>query len=167
ALRGAPRDPPPEEIDRDLGIAGVRLAEVHDDVVVERRALLDVIAAGVVVAHGVELDVDVDGARRADLLQLLDVGEAEALEVVVPGHPDEDGPLLLLRHGGPPAAASTRDARDAACTAQDKILSSAKRQAKRGWSASLRTTPPNAPFVSATTTSPSRRSSSTAADTAA
>jgi hypothetical protein len=95
SLRGGLVDSPREEIRRDVGVAGVRLAEVHHDVVLDARCLPDMVAASVIVAHRVDLGEHLDGLGGADLLQLLEVGPGEVLEVVVARHPDEQRPLTL------------------------------------------------------------------------
>jgi hypothetical protein len=90
---------PFDEIIEDLRIAGVGVAETFDAVCFEAAALGDPEAAGQIVLDPVELDQDIDLLRGARLGHLRDVPEGRAVEVVVPGHVDHEGPFC--RDGGP------------------------------------------------------------------
>ena len=96
AFGGVVFQPPVEEVGEHLRITGIGLAELHEDIFFHRRALLHAVAIrGNAARSRVPLHEDVHAVGGAGFFYLADVIRAEVIEVVVPGHVNEDGPVRL------------------------------------------------------------------------
>ena len=104
-LRRVRSQSPGEEVRRHQRVAGLRGAEVFDDVAVQVAAGAQVVAAGAAIPPAVQLRHQRHAAAGADRLQLLQVVQAAVVPFVVACHPDEHGPAPV-RHGVAPVRAT-------------------------------------------------------------